>query len=336
MATYVSNRDNEGRTDEKGHLKFLSSSFSGNVLDSNDMKVVEMAAPGMSVRVTEGNIRIPYSNYAYMAWGEGYTGVSVSTADPSNPRVDRVVAYIDRGMVFSDTDTNNPGALKFKAVTGTPNAVPSKPSDVATQASVGATNPWVEIATVAVAAAASTIVNANITDTRVFATAKNASNSITLAMMTDGSVGTSELVDLAATTRKMKPTYQRVAGNNGGSRQTYSSTTITINGTQLSYTSGPTNEVLWISGHVMANLQPGSQVWVQDGTTPISKSWYAESGTAWRNYSPNCFFEIAANTTKTFSIGANGGGGDICNSSGDQAASPSYGVELKILSFGRT
>ena len=335
MATFVSNRDSGGRTDEEGHYKFWNSTFVGEILKGEEV-VQNSPSTNMNVRVSEGILRVPYSDYAYQAWSEGYTLVPISTSDTTNPRIDRIVAYIDRSILLDDSYVNNPGVLKYKAVAGSPNAVPVAPNDAAVISSVGATNPWVEIATVAVAAAASTIVNANITDTRVFATAKNASNSITLAMMTDGSVGTSELVDLAATTRKMKPTYQRVAGNNGGSRQTYSNSTITITGTSMSYTSGPTNEVLWISGHVMASLQPGSQVWVQDGTTPISKSWYAESGTAWRNYGPNCFFEIAANTTKTFSIGANGGGGEICNSSGDQAASPSFGVELKILSFGRT
>lgn len=166
MATYVTNRDSGGLTDEKGHLKFLANSYTGNILDG--MQVVESSPTGMSVRVAAGNIRIPYSNYAYMGWSEGYTGVSVATADPSNPRIDRVVAYVDRSMTFTDSDTNNPNSLKFKAVTGTPNAVPSKPSDGAVNTSVGASNPWVEIGLITVPAAASTIVNANITDTRVY------------------------------------------------------------------------------------------------------------------------------------------------------------------------
>lgn len=168
MATYVTNRDSGGLTDEKGHLKFLANSYTGNILDG--MQVVENSPTGLSVRVSAGNIRIPYSNYAYMGWSEGYTGVSVATADPSNPRIDRVVAYVDRSMTFTDTDTNNPNALKFKAVTGTPNAVPSKPSDSAVNTSVGASNPWVEIGLVRVNAGDTTIENADITDTRTYIT----------------------------------------------------------------------------------------------------------------------------------------------------------------------
>lgn len=166
MATYISNRDSGGLTDEKGHLKFLANSYTGNILDG--MQVVESSPTGMSVRVSAGNIRIPYSNYAHMGWSEGYTGVSVATADPSNPRIDRVVAYVDRSMTFADTDTNNPNSLKFMAVTGTPNAVPSKSSDATVQTAVGASNPWCEIGLVRVNAAASSILNASITDTRTF------------------------------------------------------------------------------------------------------------------------------------------------------------------------
>lgn len=166
MATYISNRDSGGLTDEKGHLKFLSNAFTGNVLDGQ--QVVENYPVGMSVRVSAGNIRIPYTNYAYMGWSEGYTGVSIATADPSNPRVDRIVAYVDRSLTFTDSDTNNPGALKYMAITGTPNAVPSKPSDSATQTAVGASNPWVELGLVTVGAGASDIQEEDIADTRTF------------------------------------------------------------------------------------------------------------------------------------------------------------------------
>ena len=165
MATYISNRDSGGLTDEKGHLKFLSSSFDGYVLDGQE--VVENSPVGMSVRVSPGNIRIPYTNYAYMGWSEGYTGVSIATADPSNPRVDRVVAYVDRSMTFTESDTNNPSALKYKAVTGTPNAVPSKPSNAAVDTAVS-NNPWVEIGLVKVPSGATDIESSDILDTRVF------------------------------------------------------------------------------------------------------------------------------------------------------------------------
>lgn len=166
MATYVSNRNSGGLTDEEGHYKFWNSTFIGNVLQGQ--QVVQNSTPNLNVRVTEGIIRIPYSDYAYQAWSEGYTLVPISTPDVSNPRIDRIIAYIDRSLTMTDSDINNPGMLKYKAVAGTPNAVPSAPNDSAVTSSVGATNPWVELARVAVSAADTDIITANITDTRTF------------------------------------------------------------------------------------------------------------------------------------------------------------------------
>ena len=166
MATYVSNRNSGGLTDEKGHLKFWSRTITGHVLYGQ--QVVPNGTLNMNVRISEGDIRIPYSDYAHMAWSEGFTTVSVATADPTNPRIDRVVAYIDRSMSMTEADINNPGMLKYKTVTGTPNSSPVKVSDSAVDTSV-AGNPWVELATVRVNATVTQITANDITDTRTMA-----------------------------------------------------------------------------------------------------------------------------------------------------------------------
>ena len=168
MATYVSNRNSGGLTDEKGHLKFWSRTITGNVLTGQ--QVVPNSTLNMNVRITEGDIRIPYSDYAHMAWSEGYTTIAIPTADPSNPRIDRIVAYVDRSMSFTDSDVNNPGALKYKAVVGTPNANPEAfvANDSAVDTSVSG-NPWVELGRVRVNAGVTQITAASITDTRTMA-----------------------------------------------------------------------------------------------------------------------------------------------------------------------
>ena len=183
------------------------------------------------------------------------------------------------------------------------------------------------------------------TDTRVFATAKNAPNSITLAMMTDASIGTAELVNGSATTQKMKPTIMTVAGNNGGSRQfcTAQLTDYNIVGTDITYTSGPTNEWIHLSGSALINCQSasGGQFYIADNTTPISKTVFMQIANTYVTAVQDCFFQIAANTTKTFRLRYKSGSGsntagEICNSSGDQTAVPSFGVELRLIAFGRT
>lgn len=168
MATYVSNRNSGGLTDEKGHFKFWSRTITGHVLDGQ--LVVPNSVLNMNIRIGEGDIRIPYSDYAHMAWSEGFTTIAVPTSDPTNPRIDRVVAYIDRSMSFVDTDINNPGALKYKVVVGTPNSNPDSfiASDSAVDTSVSG-NPWVELARVRVNATVTQISAAAITDTRTMA-----------------------------------------------------------------------------------------------------------------------------------------------------------------------
>lgn len=164
MVTFVSNRDSGGRTDEEGHYKFWNSTFIGHVLKGQDV-VENSPIQNMNIRISEGILRIPYSDYAYQAWSEGYTIVPVTTADPTNPRIDRIVAYVDREMELDDTYVNNPSMLKYKAVPGTPNAVPSAASDSTVDASVS-NNPWVELGLVTVTQGATQILTGNITDTR--------------------------------------------------------------------------------------------------------------------------------------------------------------------------
>ena len=164
MATYVSNRDSGGLTNEEGHYKFWNSTFIGNVLTGQQV-VENSPSANLNVRVSEGIIRIPYSDYAYVGWSEGYTLVPITTPDVSNPRIDRVVAYVDRSLSMSPSDINNPGMLKYIAVAGTPNAVPSAPSDPSVDTAVS-NNPWTELARVAVSANDSSIITADITDTR--------------------------------------------------------------------------------------------------------------------------------------------------------------------------
>lgn len=163
MATYVSNRDG-GSTDEQGHYRFQVKVWDGNI--ENGMVVTQNSPLGMSVLVGTGDLKIDYSNYAYTAWNDANSSVTITTADGSNPRIDRIVAYIDRGMTPSVSPPNNQGMLKFMAVAGTPNAVPTQPSDATVNSAVGASNPWCDLANVLVGTGVTTIVNSNITDTR--------------------------------------------------------------------------------------------------------------------------------------------------------------------------
>lgn len=183
MGTFVSNRDSGGKTNEEGHFRLPLKVWQGYILDG--LQVNQNGTPNMTVNVSKGDGQIPYGDYAHAVWTDGNTtGVTVTAADTVNPRKDRVVAYVDRGMSFTASDINNPGALKFKAVNGTAASTPALPNDTVVQTSVGVGNPWIELATLDVPANATAITTARITDTRVFLT----SQAITRAMYPVGSV----------------------------------------------------------------------------------------------------------------------------------------------------
>lgn len=165
MSTFVSNRDAGASTDENGHMRFPLKIWEGHILSG--FEVTQNASPNMTVTITEGDARIPYNDYSYGVWMDAdVTGVTVDTADATYNRIDRVVAYVDRGMSFSDTDINNPGALKFSAVAGTPAATPVAPNNTVVQNDVGVGNPWIELAQILVPANSTDVVNNRITDLR--------------------------------------------------------------------------------------------------------------------------------------------------------------------------
>jgi len=160
-----------GKIDESGYstpwYSTITSGSATNVSLTAWRAVQRAAGANMSVDISLGVGFIPISS-AYGYWGEvtsAAKNIAVTAADPSNPRIDRVVAYIDLATI-STSVTNNTGALKFLAVAGTAAGSPTAPSNATVQTAVGASNPYIDIATVAVAAGATSVSTANITDKR--------------------------------------------------------------------------------------------------------------------------------------------------------------------------
>lgn len=118
----------------------------------------------MSVDVPVGGAMITTSaGVAYYVWNSATDNVSVSTSNPSNPRKDILVAYVNLAAI-SSASPNNPSAFNFMVVAGTPASSPSDPSDPTIQSAVGSGNPFIKLRRIAVAANATTITNANITN----------------------------------------------------------------------------------------------------------------------------------------------------------------------------
>lgn len=173
MAEFLSYR-NGNKTDEHGVYRLLSKLLIGEVV--NGLATVQNGTPNMSVNVQPGDCMIADANYKYSGWVDADKNLTITTADATNPRIDAVVVYVDKALVDS-TNSNSPAGIKLAVVAGTPAATPSAPSAGTIQTAVGASNPYIIVSYVRVAASTTSIVNANINDRRSFVTLPVQNNS---------------------------------------------------------------------------------------------------------------------------------------------------------------
>lgn len=120
---------------------------------ANDSSLVVSAGTGMNVTVATGNGLISTgTGFARRIATDATNTVSLTAASTANPRIDAVVAYIDNAVTPTTSVVDNTnGILKFKSVAGSPASNPSAPTAQAIQSSVGAGNPYMVLAYVAVA-----------------------------------------------------------------------------------------------------------------------------------------------------------------------------------------
>ncbi len=130
------------------------------IFTSGSLAVTQAGVPAMSVQVAAGWGAL-VGNFTtnmgvYQFYNDAAASLAVTTADPSNPRIDRVVVTVNDS--YYTGASNN---VTFQVVPGTPAGVPVAPATPTMSLS---------LATIAVAAGATSIVNANITDTRTLIT----------------------------------------------------------------------------------------------------------------------------------------------------------------------
>lgn len=167
MTVYLSNRDGNGKTNEEGHYRLQTRILKGGVLLADDLKVVQTSPLSMGIQVSTGDYRLETAaGYSYTGWLDDEEVVSIDTADPANPRITSLVLYIDKSETTAAVPPNNPDIAKLMAVNGTAAGSPSAPSGAAIQSAVGAGNPYMVLAQIAVAAGATQVTNANIEDLR--------------------------------------------------------------------------------------------------------------------------------------------------------------------------
>lgn len=145
------------------------------ITDSNDLKVSQHAGtPNMSVDVAAGSCFLKGTETTYQGiyhgWNDAVVTLTIAAADATNPRRDLVVAKV-RDAAYSGSSND----FSIVVVTGTPAASPADPATP---------NNAIVLARVAVAANATSVVTANITDLRA--------RVARVGVPTDASVATSE------------------------------------------------------------------------------------------------------------------------------------------------
>lgn len=162
MATYIAYRDG-GMTNEIGLGRMTSKIWKGNVLDG--LRIEASTPLAMAIDVTPGDIKINTGLTSFYGWSDDTETITVSTADPSNPRKDRVVAYVDLQVTPDTNQSNNVGLLKFAIIDGTASANPSTPNNTVVQNTIGTGNPWCDLGEITVNAGVTQINNGNIQST---------------------------------------------------------------------------------------------------------------------------------------------------------------------------
>lgn len=130
------------------------------IIGASSLAVTAQGSPNMTVNVATGwgaVVGTTQSNMGvYTFYNDATTVLTITTADPTNPRIDRIVATISDA--YYSGSTNN---VAFQVLAGTPAGSPTAPATPANS---------ISLATIAVAAGATSITSGNITDTRVATT----------------------------------------------------------------------------------------------------------------------------------------------------------------------
>jgi hypothetical protein len=130
------------------------------IIKSTSLAVTQNSPAGLSVLVASGWAAIvgtTQSNMGtYVGYNDATTTLSITTADPTNPRIDLVCMTVQDAYY-----TGSLNDVILQVVAGTPAGSPVAPTLPANS---------ISLATIAVGAGATSITNANITDTRVLVT----------------------------------------------------------------------------------------------------------------------------------------------------------------------
>ena len=244
---------------------------SQGISDYGSMRVSQSGTPAMTVSVAAGHALIAGTQTSnqgfYIAYNDAATTIAIATASPTLPRIDRIVVTVQDSF-YGGTANNQ---VIFQALTGTPNASPVAPATPANS---------ISLATIAVAANQTTIVDGNITDTRP--TAQLSENAFTAQATAANTVTINGIT--SQTGRAL-----RINDNTGTQKFA-----VSVDGT-LTFQDGSTQTTA-------ATYDPNFIVNAQSGTTYTLVAGDAQKLVTLSNASP-ITLTIASNATQALPVG---------------------------------
>jgi hypothetical protein len=156
-------------------IAFLSTG--GGVVGSGDYLVGPQLSPNATVLIATGRGYVPTADgtMVYSTLLDTAYTLNIGANSSGNARIDAIVLYCD---LSASVDANADNVAKFYDVQGTPAGSPSAPTNAQILTAIGASNPYIILATVYVANGFTSISAGNITDQRVFATFARGGDSV--------------------------------------------------------------------------------------------------------------------------------------------------------------
>lgn len=235
---------------ENDRLSMQSIISSSGIIGSSSLAVSQSAAPAMSVQVASGWGAL-VGNFTtnmgvYQFYNDAATTLSVTTANPTNPRIDRVVVTVNDA--YYTGATNN---VTFQVIAGTPAVSPSAPATPTMS---------ISLATIAVAAGATSITNANITDTRT-----NITTNLPVGDLTEVQAGTGISVASGTGPIPVVSTNSTVVAGYTTTATAGATTTLTASSTTRQLFTGTLNQTIVLP--VTSTLILGSSFKIRNAST---------------------------------------------------------------------